>query len=70
MATSGVDIVYTDFHDEVEEHLQGCSDALMANMDGLENEKKQQLEIITETSKTFYVSVFFLHSSYLHIVFE
>jgi len=48
METTGVDIVYNDVKDEVEEHLQGC-DALMANMDGWENEKKQQLKIVTET---------------------
>ncbi len=48
METSGVDIAYDDVYDEVEQHLQGC-DALMANMDGWENEKKQQLKIVTET---------------------
>jgi hypothetical protein len=48
METTGVDIVYNDLKDEMEEHLQGC-DALMANMDGWENEKKLQLKIVTET---------------------
>ncbi len=33
-----MDLAYDDVHSEVEEHLQGC-DALMANMDGWENEK-------------------------------
>ncbi len=48
MSTLGVDIAYNDLHEEVEGHLQSC-DALMANMDGWENEKKQQLKIVTET---------------------
>jgi hypothetical protein len=48
METTGVDLAYDDVHSEVEEHLQGC-DALMANMDGWENEKKQQLKIVTLT---------------------
>jgi len=50
METTGVDLAYDDVHNEVEEHLQGC-DALMANMDGWENEKKQQLKIVTMTGE-------------------
>ena len=50
MSTAGVDIAFNDLHEEVEGHLQSC-DALMANMDGWENEKKQQLKIVTETGK-------------------
>jgi hypothetical protein len=48
METTGVDIVYDEVHEEVEQHLHDC-DALMANMDGWENEKKQQLKIVTVT---------------------
>ncbi len=48
METTSVDLVYKDIHEEVEEHLQNC-DAVMANMDGWENEKKQQLKIVSET---------------------
>jgi hypothetical protein len=33
MEKTGVDIVYRDVKEEVEDHLKGC-DALMANMDG------------------------------------
>ena len=40
METTGVDLAYEDVHTEVEQHLQSC-DALMANMDGWENEKNQ-----------------------------
>ena len=47
MGTTGVDLVYNEVHENVEEHLRGC-DAIMANMDGWENEKKQQLKIITK----------------------
>jgi hypothetical protein len=50
METTGVDIVYDDVHQEVEHHLHDC-DALMTNMDGWENEKKQQLKIVTVTGK-------------------
>jgi len=50
MSTTGVDIAFRDLHEEVEGHLQRC-DALMANMDGWENEKKQQLKIVTKTDK-------------------
>jgi len=50
MATTGVDLAYDDIHSEVEEHLQGC-DALMADMDGWENEKKQQLKIVNVTGE-------------------
>jgi len=49
METTGVDLAFDDVRTEVDQHLQSC-DALMANMDGWENEKKQQLKIITETS--------------------
>jgi len=59
MTTTGVDLAYKDVHDEVEEHLQG-SDALMANMDGWENEKKQQLKIVTETGKIVCILVLFI----------
>jgi hypothetical protein len=39
MSTTSVDIAaFNDMHEEVEDHLQRC-DALMANMDGWENEK-------------------------------
>jgi hypothetical protein len=38
MAATGVDLIHKDVHEEVENHLQSC-DALMANMDGWENEK-------------------------------
>ena len=48
METTGVDLVYKDVHDEVEQYLQSC-DALMANMDGWETEKKHYLKIVTET---------------------
>ena len=51
MVTIGVDIIHKDVHEEVEAHLQSC-DALMANVDGWENEKKQHLKIITKTCKT------------------
>ncbi len=40
METTGVNLAYDDVKDEVEQHLQSC-DALMENMDGWENEKKQ-----------------------------
>jgi hypothetical protein len=50
METTGVDLAYDDVHIELEEHLQGC-DALMANMDGWENEKKQQLKIVNVTGE-------------------
>jgi hypothetical protein len=48
MQTTGVDLVYNDVKEEVEDHLHHC-DALMVNMDGWENEKKQQLKIISAT---------------------
>ena len=48
METTGVDQVYNEIHEQVEQHLGNC-DALMANMDGWENEKKQQLKIVSET---------------------
>ena len=48
-----------DVHDEIEKHLQG-TDALMANMDGWENEKKQQLKIVTETGKIACLLVLFV----------
>ncbi len=40
METTDVDLVYHAIHEQVEQHL-GSYDALMANMDGWENEKKQ-----------------------------
>jgi len=46
MSIASVDIAFHDLHEEVEGHLQ-CCDALMAMMDGWENEKKQQLKIVT-----------------------
>jgi hypothetical protein len=46
--TTGVDIVSRDVKEEVENILHGC-DALMANIDGWENEKKKQFKIITHT---------------------
>ncbi len=55
METTGVDLAYDEIYQDVEEHLRGC-DALMANMDGWENEKKQQLKIITLSGKNFYNS--------------
>ena len=42
MATTGVDLIHKDVHEEVEAHLQSC-DALMANMDDWENEKNNNL---------------------------
>ena len=39
MATTGVDLIHKDVHEEVEAHLQSCN-ALMANMDGWEKEGK------------------------------
>jgi hypothetical protein len=51
METTGVDLVYHEIHEQVEQHLGSC-DALMVNMDGWENEKKQQLKIISETGTT------------------
>jgi hypothetical protein len=48
MEITGVDLAFDDVCNEVEQHLKSC-DALMANMDGWENEKKQQLKILTET---------------------
>ena len=48
MGTTGVDLVYEEVDKNVEEHLRG-REALLVNMDGWENEKKQQLKIITET---------------------
>jgi hypothetical protein len=51
METTGVDLVYDEIHEEVEQHLGSC-DALMANMDGWENEKKQQLKIVSEIGTT------------------
>ena len=59
MSTTGVDIAFHDLHEEVEGHLQRC-DALMANMDGWENEKKQHLKIVTETGKTSCIYGFYL----------
>jgi hypothetical protein len=50
METTGVDLVYNDVLEDVEHHLHSCH-ALMANMDGWENEKKQQLKIVTVTGK-------------------
>ena len=50
LSTTGVDLVYNGLREEVEGHLQRCN-AVMANMDGWENEKKQQLKIVTETGK-------------------
>jgi hypothetical protein len=48
METTVVDIVYTEIHEQVEQHL-GHWDAFMANMDGWGNEKKQQFKIVYET---------------------
>jgi hypothetical protein len=53
METTGVDLVYRDVKEEVECHLHDC-DALMVNMDGWENEKKQQLKIISATGTSCY----------------
>ncbi len=50
LETTGVELVYKEVLKEVEPHLENC-DALMASMDGWENEKKQQLKIISITSK-------------------
>ena len=49
-----MDVVYDEIHQEVEQHLRDC-DALMANMDGWENEMKQQLKIATVTCKDNFV---------------
>jgi hypothetical protein len=46
LSTTSVDLVYNGLREEVEGHLQRC-DAVVANMDGWENEKKQQLKIVT-----------------------
>jgi hypothetical protein len=51
METTGVDQVYDEVYEQVEQHLGHC-DALMANMDGWENEKKKQFKIISETGTT------------------
>jgi hypothetical protein len=51
METTGVDLAYHEIHEQVERHMGSC-DAIMANMDGWENEKKQQLKIISETCTT------------------
>jgi len=50
METTGVDLVYKEVLEELEPHLENC-DALMTNIDGWENEKKQQLKIICVTCK-------------------
>jgi hypothetical protein len=50
METTGVDVVYDEVRQEVEQQLLSC-DALVANMDGWDNEKKQQLKIVTVTYK-------------------
>jgi hypothetical protein len=51
METTGVDLVYNEICEQVEQNL-GSADALMANMDGWENEKKQRLKIVSETNTT------------------
>ena len=50
LETTDIYLVYKEVLEEVEPHLENC-DALMANMDGWENEKKQQLKIISITGK-------------------
>ena len=52
METTVVEFAYEEVHSQVEEHLQGC-DAIMANMGGWENEKKQQLKIVILTGKNW-----------------
>ena len=62
LETTSVDLVYKEVLEEVEPHLENC-DALMANMDGWENEKKQQLKIISVVGKrisTFPARVIYL----------
>jgi len=46
LSTIGVDIVYNDLREKEEGHVQRC-DAVMANVGGWENERKQELKIVT-----------------------
>ena len=53
MSTTGVDIVFHNLHEEVEEHLQRC-DELMSNMDGWKNEKNNNSRSLRKEDNLFF----------------
>ena len=48
MASTGLDYVYDEVHEDVESHL-GQADALFVGIDGWENQRKENLKNITAT---------------------